>query len=85
MKLPHQDGSLCETDEDNVHVLSPALDTVYNSLLGLLQQLQVVDELADEQSAAEVAEHLKKVQRGKAPGENGRSQSDASKHLRTTL
>jgi hypothetical protein len=38
----------------------------------LLPQLQVVGELADEPSAAaEVAEHLKKAKRGKAPGENG--------------
>jgi hypothetical protein len=54
------------------------LDSVYNrstsvdrTVLGLLSQLQVVDELADEPSAAEVAEHLKKARRSKAPGESG--------------
>jgi hypothetical protein len=78
MQLRRQDGSLGETDEDNVRELSSALDGVYNrstsvdrTVLGLLPQLQVVDELADEPSAAEVAEHLKKAKRGKAPGENG--------------
>jgi hypothetical protein len=78
MKLRRQDGSLGETDEDNVRELSSALDCVYNratsvdrTVLGLLPQPQVVDELADEPSAAEVAEHLKKAKRGKAPGENG--------------
>jgi hypothetical protein len=35
----------------------------------LLQQL--VDELADEPSAAEVTDHLEKARRGKAPGESG--------------
>jgi hypothetical protein len=74
MKLRRQDGSLGETDEDNVRELSLALDGVYNrstsvdrTLLGLLPQLQVVDELADKPSAAEVARHLKKAKRGKAP------------------
>jgi hypothetical protein len=78
MQLRRQNGSLGETDEDNVRELSSALDGVYNrstsvdrTVLGLLPQLQVVDELADEPSAAEVAEHLKKANRGKAPGENG--------------
>jgi hypothetical protein len=54
------------------------LDGIYNrstgvdrTVLGLLPQLQVVDELADEQSAAEVAEHLNKAKTGKTPGENG--------------
>jgi hypothetical protein len=45
--------------------------SVDRTALGLLLQLQVVHELADKLSAAEVAEHLKKAKRGKAPGENG--------------
>jgi exonuclease III len=78
MRFRGPDGNLCEKDEDNANVLRAQLDSVYNrstsvdqSVLELLPQLPRMDELADEPSAAEVAGHLKKAKKGKAPGDSG--------------
>jgi hypothetical protein len=90
MKLRRQDGSLGETDKDNVRELSLALDGVYNrstsvdrAVLGLLPQLQVVDELADELSAAEVAKISRRRREARRLERMG-SRLNASKHSRTT-
>jgi hypothetical protein len=69
--------------KDNAKVLGSHFTNIFNrsttrltsaveqSVLELLPQLPTMEELADEPSAAEVAEHLKKVRRVKAPAESG--------------
>jgi hypothetical protein len=81
MKLRCQDGSLGETDDDNVRELSSALDSVYNrstsvdrTVLGLLRSRNCRSWTSWQMSRAlqrSPSIDLKKAKRGKAPGENG--------------
>jgi hypothetical protein len=90
MNLRRQEAAAARPTRPTFRVLIPALDSVYNrstsfdrAVLGLLPHLQLVDELADEPSAAEpeIAEHLKKAGEARRR-ERVRSRSNASKPTR---
>jgi Reverse transcriptase (RNA-dependent DNA polymerase) len=77
-RFADSNGVLATTDAANAEIVRSHFDSVYNrrtdvdpSVLSELRQRGVEEGLAAEPTAGEVATHLRKAKKGKAPGDNG--------------